>query len=202
MSEDESRRTELLKILDIAEARRRYHHNALWEEQKHFAWWVSLIFPALVFVQSTASLTRETKLFLIFIASGFGVVVSAIALRAIRREGVEFGVTLEMVNRTAYLLGLDKPVGGVEGRNLSVAPLYEPKAEFDLDGSRANRPVGDLLMWPVRWLGDRLCLTSKPRALGVRDCFQLLFLVTILLFLLFTGWALWTDSGLALPLFV
>jgi CRISPR/Cas system-associated protein Cas10 (large subunit of type III CRISPR-Cas system) len=34
-------REELFKVLEIAEARRRFHHEALWEEEKHFSWWAS-----------------------------------------------------------------------------------------------------------------------------------------------------------------
>lgn len=52
---------DLLRILEINEAVCRQKHNALWEEQKHFTWWVSVIFPVLVVTFFNADLAPRSS---------------------------------------------------------------------------------------------------------------------------------------------
>src|SRR5712692_10471018 len=108
MADPEAERSELMELLRIAEDRRWHHHTALWGEEKHFTWWIGLIFPALFFVQTNRDLTPHSRLFLMIAGIAFGMFVSVVALRVFRREGESFVDTMQMLNRIVHLLGLHR----------------------------------------------------------------------------------------------
>ena len=164
MAEDDPR-TELFKILEIAEARRRYHHNALWEEQKHFTWWVALIAPAVVglHLQKGDILSEAQKAGLMLTGCALGILVAGIAIYVISREGRVFRETLLAINRAGHALALDEPktYQALIGQPLAIFPAY-PLQEEDF-----------------------------PSELGVRGAFRFMFLAAILLFI---GLAVWAVS--------
>jgi hypothetical protein len=164
-SHGEEVKIDLQKMLDTFEARRRYHHNALWEEEKHFTFLVSLIVPALaaVFV-ATGTLRIEERLAIIMAGSALGALVSYFGLTVVRRESVSFLETVQICNRITAKLGEAKERGGVE------LPAYRISG-YEQINDTANHSSCELL--------HRI---GKPSALGVRDCFQLVFLVMISLF--------------------
>lgn len=156
----ETSRKELFEVLQVAEARRRYHHNALWEEQKHFTWWVALIVPAVVglHLQGPDMLSHAQKAGLMVTGCALGIVIACIAIYVISREAKSFRKTVLTVNRAAHALGLDQPQAYNEGP-LALLPAY-PLREQDF-----------------------------PREFGVRHAFQFMFFVAILLFLGLAVWA-------------
>lgn len=153
---------DLHRLLDTFEARRRYHHAALWEEEKHFTWLVSIIVPALAAILVTGFLRMEERLPIIMVGSALGGFVSCIGLTVVRRESVSFLETLQVCNRITAKLASGK--GGVELPTYSVVPFEEAR-------NGANHPYGYLI--------KNIC---HPSNLGVRDCFQLVFLVMAILF--------------------
>jgi hypothetical protein len=76
--------------LEFAFRLRGYHHNAIWEEQKHFTWLISIILSAQLLVLTAVRLDKPPKIILISIASIVGVLLSITALRVQRREGEYF----------------------------------------------------------------------------------------------------------------
>ncbi len=43
-------KTELLKHFELANQRIRYHHDSLWEEEKHYSWWVYILLAGLIYI--------------------------------------------------------------------------------------------------------------------------------------------------------
>jgi hypothetical protein len=76
--------------LNLAMKLRDYHHNAIWEEQKHFTWLISIILSGQLIALSGARLDQSAKLALILTASVVGVLLSVTAFRVQRREGEFF----------------------------------------------------------------------------------------------------------------
>ncbi len=194
MADPETERSELLKLLQIAEDRRWHHHTALWEEEKHFTWLIALIFPALVYVQANRELTSTSRLFLTLAGAAFGVFVSMIAIRVFRREGESFVDTMQMLNRIVHMLALDKdPTYQCvpSDRRMPISRSYKTTM------LERNKPIRVLCFWPIRWLVSRVIpRREKPQELGVRDCFQVLFLGAIFLFVCFALWGVLIWSGL------
>ena len=175
MAESDWQRPDLFKLLEIAEARRRYHHNALWEEEKHFTWWVALILTALVALVTSPSIAPCTKSQLLLAGSFLGFVLSRIAWAVIRYEGVAFAETMQICNRASYLLGLFSEARAVNEPAVSVselAPRYYPITCFEKVKNTANKS---------RWAVARGIFQMSGH--GVRDSFQLVFVISALVFM-------------------
>ncbi|HHT9107755.1 MAG TPA: hypothetical protein ACFYEF_04845 [Candidatus Wunengus sp. YC63] len=80
--------------LQIAQSLRDYHHKALWEEEKHFTWLVSIIFSADILLATNDKIGTIEKSLLIFLVSLIGVAVSGLAWRVLRNESNNFQVAL------------------------------------------------------------------------------------------------------------
>jgi len=83
------RRMELDR-LEFAFKRWAYHHTAIWEAQKHFTWFISIVLSAQVLSLSTKSLSHTTRLIAVETLSVAGVVLAWIGCRVQRREGSLF----------------------------------------------------------------------------------------------------------------
>lgn len=81
---------ESLDRLEFAFKRWSYHHTAIWEAQKHFTWFISIVLSAEVISLSTASLSHTTRLVTVEVLSVVGVVLAWIGCRVQRREGSLF----------------------------------------------------------------------------------------------------------------
>jgi uncharacterized membrane protein (DUF485 family) len=82
--------TASLTRLDLAHQIRQSHHNAIWEEQKHFTWLISIILSAQLIVFVGANLGSSQKIALIIISSVVGVLFAITGFRVQRIEGVYF----------------------------------------------------------------------------------------------------------------
>jgi len=69
---------------------RQSHHDAIWEEQKHFTWLLSIIFSAQAVVLAGTELSAPDKAIIISIASVVGILIALIGFRAQRIEGVYY----------------------------------------------------------------------------------------------------------------
>jgi hypothetical protein len=76
--------------LKLAHQLREYHHKALWEEQKHFTWLLSIVLGAQVLVLTKDSIGLPSRNFILAILAGVAVVVVVLALAVVRREGAYF----------------------------------------------------------------------------------------------------------------
>jgi hypothetical protein len=76
--------------LNIADSRRKYHHNALWEEEKHFTWLVSLILSAELFLFTSDRIVYRTRLTVAIAIALLGTLISAVALIVLRKESSYF----------------------------------------------------------------------------------------------------------------
>lgn len=147
----------LLKYLEVISQRVRHHHDALWEEEKHYSWWVYIIFAGLIYLY-TSDIHACYKLVLIVVASLFGVYLSVAALIVIYKEGEYFHEARQLYARTAIALGLNESQPNLP-ENKSLGPTVKCQ-DFDDVKSQANK-----------------C------DFGIRHFFRLTFKVAILLFI-------------------
>lgn len=186
-SKDMEDRQELLNILEISQALRKYYHDALWDEEKHFTWWVSIVFSALVFVYSSSQLCAWQKVAVLTMGSLFGIFLSFIGCFVVRKEGVYFRDAMETFQRTSITLGLhEEPQNAPDSKKkFALMPEYPISKSFEEARDKANKPFMRLLAGVCR-----------PKTLGVRDFFQLIFIASGLLFLvfcIFTWLTLWSQ---------
>ncbi|MGD0946813.1 MAG: hypothetical protein ABSA52_05225 [Candidatus Binatia bacterium] len=82
------------KRLEIALALRDFHHKALWEEEKHFTWLVSIILSADVLLVTTSKLGVVFRSFLMLVVSLLGMDVCWIGQQVVRAESRNFQIAL------------------------------------------------------------------------------------------------------------
>lgn len=128
-----------MKFLELALQRVRNHQDALWEEEKHYTWWIYAILGMIIFIYANQSLCIEQKMISIALLSLFGIFISIMGCFVVRREGEFFHEATQIYNRiynrTAITFGLDQK-------------------------------------------------EDKKRKFGIRDCFQLTFVVSTVIFIL------------------
>ncbi len=122
-----------LDALRLAVERVRYHHRVLWEEEKHYSWYVYVVFGALLFVWSREVCPLWKGLVALGI-SGLGFVLSLIAYRIICREGELFCKARAYRQQVARDLGIP---------------------EWDRPPKWPNKPVVDLLSTDLNESGIR-----------------------------------------------
>jgi hypothetical protein len=85
---------ELLKLLEIASQRVQHCHDALWEEAKHYSWWVYIIFAGLIYLYfklpEFTLLEQWQQALLMYLGSAFGVFISIMGFNAVRLESKYF----------------------------------------------------------------------------------------------------------------
>ncbi len=164
---------ELLKFLAIASERLRRHHNSLWEEEKHYSWWIYIIFAGLIFLYINQSLALSNKLTLIILGTLFGIFISLIGYNVVRRESEYFHEAFQIYDRTTKALGLDQPMPTLGDSDLTSLVRPVNVKDFNSVKSQANKSLRQLIIGASR------------RKLGIRDCFQLTFVTMALLFIVF-----------------
>jgi len=147
---EETKNNHDVKRLEIAHNIREFHHKSLWEEEKHFTWWVSIVLSAQILIYTSNSLCNQSKLIFIFIASLVGIFLCIIAFRVLRREGEYFHTALSRFVKEYNSIYTTSPLPDVP--------------------EKANKNIRELI---------KSFLTCK---IGVRDSFQLLFLLFIVIF--------------------
>ena len=149
-------------LLRISSERIQQHRNALWEEEKHYTWWIYVIFGALIYIYSNQSLAAQDRVVLLIGASGFGFFISLLGYGVVRREGNQF---YSARKKYYYVMArLKEPSQQIEEANKSLCGL--------------TKSVGRTIRY---WKND----------LSIRDCFQLTFIVSAILFVAFAIFAIW-----------
>jgi hypothetical protein len=159
---------ELLKLLEVISQRVQHHHDALWEEEKHYSWWIYIIFAGLIY------LYLNHHVLLMVLGSAFGLVISIMGYYVVRREGEFYYETRHKRNRVLACLELEQSI----------------IQDFDPVRSEANRPLLELFSKAFRTLlHTRFRRKSTKRDsndnFGIRDAFQLTFIMTAILFFAF-----------------
>jgi hypothetical protein len=96
---------ELLKLLEIISQRVQHCHDALWEEAKHYSWWVYIIFAGLISLYlyfrlpEFAILEPCQRALVMGFGSAFDVFISMMGFNAIRLESKYFKDARRMRNR-------------------------------------------------------------------------------------------------------
>lgn len=152
------RRERALHRLKTAAARRDQHHAALWEEEKHFSWLVSLLAPAAAWFALGSSFELPNRLLGVGVVSFLGTVVCLIAIHVIRREGESFVQWQGEFN--------------IAWRDYFGRSVPSDAASQAGEADPVNKTVRQLLWAPF------------SGTLGVRDAFQLLFTLLLFFFLL------------------
>lgn len=173
---------ELLDFYRLAQDVRKYHHSALWEIEKHFTWWLSILLGAMFLLLANSRVLDKTVLALgLSLTAAFGAVISAIGCVVVRKEGRYFSESLQVCNRVAKALGLDlrsytgqqrrDPGSAVDQLSFTLHPSNYFVSEFEGVARTANKSF------------SRLMLVLSP-SLNVRDYFQLVFAASLILFVL------------------
>lgn len=87
---EETKNNHDVKRLEIAHNIREFHHKSLWEEEKHFTWFVSIVLSTQILIYTSNSLCNQSKLIFIFIAFLVGIFLCITAFRVLRKEGEYF----------------------------------------------------------------------------------------------------------------
>lgn len=179
----------LMKYLGIVSERMRHHHNALWEEEKHYSWWVYIILAGLIYLLISGHFDPPVRFTILVVGSLFGVYLSHTAYKVIRKESEYFADARLLSVIAALAVGLNRyKVRRPEG----FIPLI-PQLEKDFEDAKKkkgkpNKPLKELLS------------EARKFNLGIRDFFQLTFFVTKLLFLGLIGLSAYQLScAYALP---
>lgn len=145
----------LIAALHEFEERVRSHHDALWEEEKHYTWFLSLFFPAIGVIFMATNVRPWVRLIVESILSSFGLVMSRNAISVIARESELMRESLLLGDGVASTLGLPWR-----------EPLQRP----------ASRGLRELVRHTPAWLFPHMFKNAKSdKALGVRDAFRLTF---------------------------
>jgi hypothetical protein len=106
---------ELLKLLEIISQQIQYHHESLWEEAKHYAWWIYIIFAGLIYLYlglSGFKLLEPCQQALIMgLGNAFGLFISIMGFNAVRLESKYFKAARQRRNRIlAALKNVDQSI--------------------------------------------------------------------------------------------
>lgn len=108
--------------LEIAQAIRNYHHKALWEEQKHFTWWISIVLSAQILLYLNISISSPIKLLFILMSSVVGLFLCIMAIITIRKEGEYFQRALSEYVIVYNEVNCERPLPPVEQRSNNSLP--------------------------------------------------------------------------------
>jgi hypothetical protein len=101
--------------LEFAFKVRAYHHNAIWEEQKHFTWFMSILLAAQLLALTSDKVDSTTRATVVSIAAFAGIALSLTGFRVQTREGTYFRTANELYireyNRTFTSAEIPLPPG-------------------------------------------------------------------------------------------
>jgi hypothetical protein len=206
--------TENVRIhMDLWTQRLSRYHESLWEEEKHYTWWIYIVFGVLVLVYGNKDIFYVWKLLIIAGGATFGVFMSLVGFAVVRREGIEWYTAYEIVKRSILYLGLFDVEFETMGRKLRLMPEQEPLnfATFKVAGKtreNANKRLRDLfvgLLFNVynglpktrslrEWMRKELSHKIKRVNLGIRDYFQITFIASAALFAIFLLFSILTIN--------
>jgi hypothetical protein len=164
----------LLKSLDLAEQRRRHHHDALWKEEVHYTWLSYIIAGSLIFLFSTFigrnidSATFIGVMCIAIIFSFFGIILCSIGFKVIRLESIYYGCACRACDKIRS--DIDKIFEDDVQKNSELKNIYNLIRPGRLKQLlNINRPP--------------YSSTDKFEGYGIRDLFQITMLLPIIFFI-------------------
>lgn len=157
----------MIPYLEATSQRVSHHGKLLWEEEKHYTWWVYVLLGAMLYLLLSHQVSGGLRLCLIVIVSLFGIAISSIGLRVIRVEGVQFYDALRLQDEILDMMNLP----GTRGH------------KHPARGS-ANKGLPDELITSFFKTMLRTGKLDEDKKAGIRDCFQVTLILAILLFIL------------------
>ena len=159
----------LLRYLELVSKRVRHHHDALWEEEKHYSWWLYPILAGLVYVIIKDNISPWIE-FVIVIGGGIiGLYLSIAAIKVIRRESLFFWRALQTSRNLVAALKINE-VKLENGNPI----LPEDDTEYETFANleaKARPPLGGVFGAFFR------------NNTGIRAVFQVTFIVTAAAFI-------------------
>ncbi len=147
---------ELLDLLSIFDARLQRSHETIWEVEKHFTWWIYVIFGGIIAVLVAGGLDDPLmRAVVVFLGVG-GISMSLLGLLILRSENAYF---LELRGVTQRILReLNREPGFAPSNGQNAVDLRELLCPWYLEGEKPERNV------------------------SVRKCFRWVFRVAIAIF--------------------
>lgn len=116
--------TRLMELLKVFEERSRHTHQTIWEVEKHFTWWVYVVFGAIAAVVLTDVLTSRQKEFIALLLGLAGTFMAFIGYRVLTLESIYFDELRDIWRRIFFLLseppGFAATMGQPNGVNLKL----------------------------------------------------------------------------------
>ena len=185
---------DLLKLLEIISQRIQNHHSALWEEEKHYSWWIYIIFAGLIYLYlklyptSVIFLTPLEKTLIIVAISIFGIFISLMGYHVVRKESEFFYEARQIRARIFAYLNINKSMDAPHCGKYLLPDSETSVEDFEPFILKANKPLRKLfinaILIPFQ-VSIKSNANRNKRNLGIRDCFQLTFIITAFLFLAF-----------------
>ena len=88
--EEQSESATSMEKLDLLLKIRQGHHDAIWEEQKHFTWLISIILSGQFVIFAGVQIASTQKIALVVVSSLVGILFAVVGFRTQRIEGVYF----------------------------------------------------------------------------------------------------------------
>jgi hypothetical protein len=199
----------LLKLMDIFNNRLDSFHNALSESEKHFTWWILIILGFIVVAFNVQYIKRP---YLLVFLSLVGIVVSLSGYVVIRKEGSYFVENKKTFNQIASVLDINEELWNIpdaynEDGAKTDTPVPDRKAGKKYPktweyAEAANKPLLALIYFSVlnfysslihaaSFIGiikkEKADAMKRENSLNIRDCFQLLYLMFAVVFLVLIG---------------
>lgn len=180
------KKEDLMKLLDLTSQRLRHHHDALWQEEKHYTWWIYIVAGAIIFIYLNKSLPLLQKTVLVACGSFLGIFVSWIGYNVVCREGRYLNKSVRLQNRIISALGLDMPVKCHDNDKLE--PLL-PQTDLPKEANKTSHEFicaifNDFKRCTKRGKQKEQEKRSRQKEIGIRDCFQVVFVMSTLLFVI------------------
>ncbi|MCK9590575.1 MAG: hypothetical protein M0Q91_01015 [Methanoregula sp.] len=199
----------LLQLMEIYHNNLDSFQNALSESEKQFTWWILAILGFIVIGFNVQYVQRPVLLLILSLA---GIIVSLAGYFVIRKEGRYFARNKETFNRIANVLDINEELWNVSGVNTEDEAKKETLAPDKTAAKKSqrtwvqeetgNKPVMALMYFSVLRMYSSLIriafsigLIKKEKAetlvhessLNIRDCFQVVYLLFAVVFLLLIG---------------
>lgn len=148
------------------------YHGALWEEERHYAWWVSIILPALLVAYVAPGIASDTKRVIVIAGALIGLILSLLAQHIVHIEGNNFSRAMWRHEAAARAVGLTVP-RKVEGLGNEVQ-LYQA-AYAGITSEDAAEAAGNKLV--------RIRRGKRGARMGIRSSFRLTFILFVVVYI-------------------
>jgi len=172
---------DLLKLLETISQRIQNHHSALWEEEKHYSWWIYIIFAGLIYVYlkmlppSIVFLTLFQKTLIMFLGCTLGIFICLMAYNVVRRESEFFYDARQIRARIITTLDLNQQMPNPYSDKHLLPDSETSIEDFDTYRATANKSIFVLFNSARKALCSasifRNPVANKSKKdLGIRDC--------------------------------